>query len=238
MKKHAWAALLFLALLNPATAAIRLVPHEVASQAIWKLGSPSASFKEPFDVSIWVDRMTEFSPSTASRQTANSFALAEIAKLRASVADEQGINAFRIHSRRDEAVKILVRFASSPVRAERLDATISLANVVDNTTLCYVLSRLAKTDNIDVNGRFNLLQVVRGVSTYAFQENEVWILQTNLKIEKELNEQKDIALTRQLISEIEQILSSRWRGREQSLANFNKTMYDKCGAELRAVGIQ
>lgn len=189
-------------------------------------------------LTAWLARMEKHAPASSPKQAPSIAALAALEEIRETVFNENGIRFFREHPRRDEAVKILVDFAASPLRAERLDATLSLANVVDNTTLCYPLSYLMTHPDIDPNGRVNLLQIVRGVSTYAFRDNEQWITQTLSAVRRSIASRSDMELTRQLIFEIETKLKTRNMGRTQDLASYNPVMYAKCVEQMKLAEAQ
>jgi hypothetical protein len=71
-------------------------------------------------------------------------------------------------------IMTLVDMATSDNRGIRINATLILANVVDNTTLCAVINKLL-SGNINDNSQYNLLQVVKVVAGYAREENRAWI---------------------------------------------------------------
>jgi hypothetical protein len=55
-------------------------------------------------------------------------------------------------------------------RSVRINATVILASVVDNGTVCLVLDRL-RTDSRNMPEKINLLQVVAAMAGYAYREN-------------------------------------------------------------------
>jgi hypothetical protein len=91
--------------------------------------------------------------------------------LRAILVNKDGsIQAFRTTPGKDKAVRTLIWGARSGNQPLRINSTYSLANVTDNTTLCYVLDHL-QDKQLSPDGRVNLLQVAMPVASYAYSEN-------------------------------------------------------------------
>lgn len=76
---------------------------------------------------------------------------------------------FRKQANRD-AIITLVRAARGEDRGIRINATLILANVIDNSFVCLAIDELRDPELQD-NGRFNLLQIVRTVASYMYKEN-------------------------------------------------------------------
>lgn len=69
-----------------------------------------------------------------------------------------------------DVITTLVRAARGRDRGIRINATIILANVSDNSSVCIPIDEL-RDPKISDNGRINLLQVVLTVASYMYQEN-------------------------------------------------------------------
>lgn len=100
------------------------------------------------------------------------------------------IQAFRTMSGKDKAVRALIWAARSENKALRVNSTYSLANVADNTTICYVLDHL-QDKNLSPHGRINLLQVALPVASYAYSENFTATKLTIEAVNKMMAESKD-----------------------------------------------
>lgn len=117
------------------------------------------------------------------------------------VSTNLAIQAFR-QCDNDKVIKTLSWWARSDERALRVNSANILANVVDNTTICFVLHHL-RDPKINVPGRANLLGVTVAVASYAYSENvdaikdTLNILKTNLG-----NDAEALPQTRQLMAEI------------------------------------
>ena len=107
------------------------------------------------------------SPDPGSSPKELSIYLQVLEQGRPLVASPTGIQAFREKDNLDVITK-LVQMAKLDDRPIRVNATLILANVVDNTTVCGVLNALF--DDMNENALFNLLQVRSPVSSYALVE--------------------------------------------------------------------
>jgi hypothetical protein len=67
-------------------------------------------------------------------------------------------------------IKPLISAARADTQPLRLNATLILGNIVDNTSVCFVLHQL-RDPKINVNGRANLLGVTYAVASYAYSDN-------------------------------------------------------------------
>jgi hypothetical protein len=97
----------------------------------------------------------------------------------------------------DQVIKALVWAARGDETNLRINAASILANVVDNTTVCFVLHHL-RDPTISASGRVNLLGVTVGMASYAYKENVDSIQQTI----RRLNLSGDTTQTQRLIDEL------------------------------------
>jgi hypothetical protein len=90
-------------------------------------------------------------------------------------------------------------------RSARLNATMLLANIVDNNTICVPIDHLYDTDFIEtangINGRANLLSVVSVISPWAHRENYHNILRLVEQATPQI-EGPNLEKTRSLIGDI------------------------------------
>jgi hypothetical protein len=113
----------------------------------------------------------------------------------------------------------------------RVPATLVLGNVVDNTNVCYVIAYLASAPSLDVDGQFNLLQVVRQVAVDPVRETADWILKLlNLK-EAQLKGQSNMGDTQKLLDRIRTALPTAPQG---SLAEIDAQKLAECSQTINA----
>jgi hypothetical protein len=112
---------------------------------------------------------------------------------------DQAIQVFR-QCDNDRVVKALAWAARSDETALRINSANILGNVVDNTTLCFVLHHL-RDPAIDMRGRANLLGVAVAVASYAYKENVQGIDDT-LAALKDRVQGDGLAQTQRLILEL------------------------------------
>ena len=90
-------------------------------------------------------------------------------------------------------------------RSARLNATMLLANIVDNNTICVPIDHLYDTDFIanesGINGRANLLSVVSVISPWAHRENYHNILRLIEQVGPQI-EGPNLDKTRSLVGDI------------------------------------
>ncbi len=91
--------------------------------------------------------------------------------LRAMI-NEGGRDAITLFRKSDDhdVIVTLVRAARGQDRGIRINATLILANVADNSSVCVAIDEL-RDPKLDDNGRINLLQVVRTVASYMYKES-------------------------------------------------------------------
>ncbi len=96
-------------------------------------------------------------------------------------------------------IRPLVWAARGQNKGLRLNGTLILGNIADNTTICIVLHHL-RDPALDPNGRANLLGVTFAVAGYAYSENSREILKTLDLIKSKVD--PDMAQTQKLVSDI------------------------------------
>jgi hypothetical protein len=104
-------------------------------------------------------------------------------------------------------IRPLVFAARSDLSPLRINSASILANIIDNTTVCFVLDQL-RDKIISVNGRANLLGVTNSMASYAYKENVASIEKTLLLIEEGMSGGSDLSQTIGLISSIRSRLAS------------------------------
>ncbi len=114
--------------------------------------------------------------------------------------NDQAIPLFR-ECRTDRTIKPLVWAARGEVSSLRLNAANILANVVDNTTVCFVLHHLLRDETIIDAGRANLLGVTVAMASYAYKDNAVAIRETQ-KVVRERIRGKDLPQTEKILAEL------------------------------------
>lgn len=105
----------------------------------------------------------------------------------------------------DEAlIKPLVWAARGDDRDMRLNASNVLANIVDNTTVCFVLHHLYQgSPELKDDGRANLLGITRAMASYAYLETAEAIGRVLKKVQDELGDRiKQLPQTAGLIANI------------------------------------
>jgi hypothetical protein len=90
--------------------------------------------------------------------------------------DRQSILRFR-ECTTDAIIKPLTWAARSDNQRLRVNAANILANIIDNTTVCFVLHHL-RDPTISTSGRANLLGVTNSMASYAYKENVASITKT------------------------------------------------------------
>jgi hypothetical protein len=90
--------------------------------------------------------------------------------------DRQAVLRFR-QCTTDAIIKSLTWAARGDNQRLRVNAANILANIVDNTTVCFVLHHL-RDATISTSGRANLLGVTNSMASYAYKENVEGITQT------------------------------------------------------------
>ena len=115
----------------------------------------------------------------------------------------EAIKVFRA-CRTDATIKPLVWGARGQQQGIRVNATLILGNVIDNTTVCFVLHHLRQPNiNNNVNGRANLLGVTVAMASYAYKENVQAIEETLRIIDPKIESEKgDLSQTKKIIAEL------------------------------------
>jgi hypothetical protein len=117
--------------------------------------------------------VNDLKPSITTVQSANGRAdLLKAARAIRLILDENTGTAIPLFRSKDnlDIISVLTFGARSDDNDIRINSTLILGNVVDNTTLCVPLDHLYD-QKISANGRVNLLAVVNVVAGYARQQN-------------------------------------------------------------------
>jgi hypothetical protein len=117
--------------------------------------------------------VNDLKPSITTVQSVNGRAdLLKAARAIRLILDENTAGAIRLFRNNDnlDIISVLTFGARSNDNDIRINSTLILGNVVDNTTLCVPIDHLYD-EAISVNGRINLLAVVNVVTGYAYQQN-------------------------------------------------------------------
>lgn len=115
----------------------------------------------------------------------------------------EAIRLFRdCHIDKSHVIKVLAWAARGEETRLRINSANILANVVDNTTICFVLDQL-RDPSIDMRGRANLLAVAVAAASYAYRENVRAIEDTLNIVKKNLASNKgDLSQTEKLMAEL------------------------------------
>ncbi|CDX15783.1 exported hypothetical protein [Mesorhizobium sp. ORS 3324] len=147
-----------------------------------------------------------------------------LAPLNQLVKSQDDIQAFRCQD--DLAtIRKIIAFARIDERVTRINASLLLANVVDNTTLCGVLEELFD-HSLNDNARYNLWQVVLVVARYARVENQKWIKATVSDNQTFIGSQPNYGRTLEKIDEVNTALTVNQR--TDSLKNGYEPQYREC----------
>lgn len=137
------------------------------------MGSWSAAAAQETVIRDFIDTLERYRTSEPGELQKAYHLIPDLLDARFATAEMAGIDVFR---RLDDphTIHVLAEVAKSDDRDLRINASLILVNVVDNTTLCAVIDGLFD-DGINDNARFNLLQIVSAVSDRALVENRRWI---------------------------------------------------------------
>lgn len=149
-----------------------------------------------------------------------------LAQLNKLVSSNNDIDAFRCQDSLD-TIRKLIAFARIDERTIRVNASLLLANVVDNTTLCGVLEELYDPA-VNDNTRYNLWQVVLVVAGYARKENKIWIGDTIADNKRLAAARGNLERTLQKIADVEAAL--RRNNRTESLLETYEPQFKACMA--------
>jgi hypothetical protein len=137
--------------------------------------------------------------SEAWPQKDAAIALAEV--MRAILAgDRQAILRFR-QCTTDAIIKPLVWASRGDNQRLRVSSANILANVVDNTTVCFVLHHL-RDAGLSASGRANLLGVTNSMASYAYEDNVASISKTMQIVNTQIGTGAGLDQTRAIIGDI------------------------------------
>lgn len=162
--------------------------------AVWAAGFAAQAVAQEYrvdDATVvnFIRRVNEYALSGKTIQPQEQKELLRLLdEGRLLISTTTNIRTFRLNDNQSTISK-LVRISEVEDRSIRISASLILANVVDNTTMCVVLDRLLQPSDINDDLRFNLLQIIRVASkntTYA--ENAKWIAATVDFIRKQIRD--------------------------------------------------
>ena len=188
----------------------------------------------PEGLKTWLAQLAQYSPDDGDKGGPPDGLVAQLNDLNDSISGSVDIQTFRNLAIDNEVVRSLLPYASSNFSETRIPATLVLGNVVDNTNVCYVVAYLLKNPGMNSNGRFNLLQVVLQVSTYANPDTERWI--RNLVALESGAALKGMDRTATLLKQITDTLDTRKLGQDRDLIDWAGDSYDRCVVELSPLG--
>lgn len=129
----------------------------------------------------------------------------------------EAIRSFRLQDDL-EIIRRLSQDAIGDDAALRVNATIILASVVDNSTICVPIDALyslrGKYDETSDNGRFNMVGVIGTVAPWSYQENFAEITRALSEVSTELEGQKQYARTLALVDQVTRRTNSSAVGAE------------------------
>lgn len=155
----------------------------------------------------FVARLKNSNISTNASATDFGSLLTLLEGLREALSVPENITAFRAADDRI-AVTQLVSIAQAENAGLRFNAASILANVTDNSTLCVILDKVIDRGT-DIGARYNLLQTVKVVSTFANRDNSYWIRSAVDQIRNSSESRSDVGKTLQVLSQIDQFLLSQ-----------------------------
>jgi hypothetical protein len=114
--------------------------------------------------------------------------------------DRQAILRFR-ECTTDAIIKPLTWAARGDNQRLRVNAANILANIIDNTTVCFVLHHL-RDATISTSGRANLLGVTNSMASYAYKENVASITKTIENVTAQIGSSPGLDQSRSIIRDI------------------------------------
>jgi hypothetical protein len=114
--------------------------------------------------------------------------------------DRQAILRFR-QCTTDAIIKPLIWAARGDNQRLRVNAANILANIIDNTTVCFVLHHL-RDATISTSGRANLLGVTNSMASYAYKENVASITKTIEIVTAQIGSSPGLDQSRSIIKDI------------------------------------
>jgi hypothetical protein len=162
--------------------------------ALWAAGVTAPSIAQEYrgdDTTVvnFIRRINDYPlPSRAIQPQEQKELLRLLDEGRFLISTTTNIRTFRLNDNQSTINK-LIKISEVDDRSIRISASLILANVVDNTTMCVVLDRLLQPSDINDDLRFNLLQIIRVASrNTTYVENAKWIAATIEFIRKQIRE--------------------------------------------------
>ncbi|MER9191225.1 hypothetical protein [Mesorhizobium australicum] len=182
----------------------------------------------------WVHQLNDLQGQTSPERFASQ-SVDLLARLNDWLSSVDAVYFFRQWSKDDEVVKDLIPLAAGDVPEARIQATLVLGNVVDNTNVCYVISYIEAGKGLSVNGRFNLLQVVLQVANYPLADTGVWISDMANQLLKKVSAEENMEKTVNLLLKIRQTLADPKFSSSGSLRTLAPGKFTACQDELNKV---
>jgi hypothetical protein len=139
--------------------------------------------------------------------------------------DSQAILRFR-DCTTDAIIKPLAWAARGDNDRLRVNAANILANIIDNTTVCFVLHHL-RDSTISTPGRANLLGVTNSMASYAYKENVASIDATIKKVNEQIGSNPGFDQSRAIMKDISaRLAQSQNKDTSLEAAQLKKYCFD------------
>jgi hypothetical protein len=200
--------------------------------------TPSATLAQSFAPSLTVERLEEWKPNFDTFKgsaTEKGFApqlIGVLNDLNGWIQSIDDIETFRRWERAGDVVRDLVPLAGGEFSETRVPAALVLTNVVDSTNVCYAIDFLAEKVDPNPNGRFNVLQVLLGVASYAYDDTSNWMVKVSDQLILKIGMAEDTQKTRDLILKIKQTALLHKENSGLRLVSESKKAYDACASTL------
>jgi hypothetical protein len=170
--------------------------HLAAAAALGQIGKDAL----PALMAAIPDNMRHNAESNAWPAAQRDFAIVLTDVIRVILSgDRQAILRFR-ECTTDAIIKPLTWAARGDNQRLRVNAANILANVIDNTTVCFVLHHLRAT--ISTAGRANLLGVTNSMASYAYKDNVASITKTIETVTAQIGSSPGFDQSRSIINDI------------------------------------
>ena len=199
--------------------------------------APGAWAQDVSSYDGWLKRL-EALPHQTGDYAALVQALNVLNTINASINSTDDIRKVRNWNKDDALVDALIPFAAGAFAETRIPATLILGNVVDNTNVCRVMAFIDADQGVTPDGRYNLLQVVRQVSYYAFDDTGAWITQFVERWRTKYSGNPDLSKTQALLTQIQDVLALRTVGRGTTLRSFAGNKYTACQDVFARANVQ
>jgi hypothetical protein len=200
----------------------------VAGLLLSGTGAPAALAQATISISEAVEQIGGYHGKVTTLNPDEDYGsvLVLLKQTRAATEDPEAIKGFRAIDDLG-VIRTLLDMAAIDDRGIRINASLILANVVDNTTVCAVIDRLV-TGNINDITRYNLLQVVKIVAGYARPDVRQWIEEALASTQSQVEGAENATKTRALVDEIAGVLDTSTPIGPKPLATKFPSDYGAC----------